>query len=701
MKFDMFAVRGSCVEWRKHQTSGCGSSRGLRLVLCLLSGAAYPVVQAEEWVHPMTESPVELRVAGAFDPVDELSHLERLPLDHAGSYVRYEGSIDKKGLNGDQNWYGYPKGSNEWIVFEHRGPGCIHNLTKHAYLGGEGECTYRFYFDGSDRPTLVLSTADFGSRYPSLEPFGGAFVTPDIDGPEGGFHIVRNFAPIPYARSCQITTDRDPSRAGWGHVVSQCYYDGRKVVTYDPKNGSYIALGRKLRQTGRNPIKMTKAVKLVQTGIVLRAGETREIFSEGMAGLVAGIEIQTHEYSGADLANLVIRAFWNGSGKPDLDVPFGALFANELGFNQIRTLLSGMGADGSYYDYHPMPYARGARIEIENRGPRAVRFDRISVTQTHEYDALYASTPYGVFRGLYLPLTETSELHDTVFAEVRGCGHVVGSTISARHVPGARDRWKIWEGDARIHLDGSRTPCVESDGSESYSSYGWGFWDPPQSNPWSSYDCIRCADWSMTRHLLGDAYAFNGSFRFGFEHGPENRYRLRHSGAVFWYGMDGLDWCELSVSRETVGGKEVSLTSVFEGELAFRDPVTLSGHAESAARLRFAVPDGTRRIVLRRVSDQRLPRQLARVTVNGREMAELPWFVQDCNPVHRWLEDDYPIDGRHLRLGSENVVSVEALSCDGVVAFNDFGYRAFAVVPKRRNGGDKAKDTEGRKTTCN
>ena len=659
---------------------GClaATVRAAAFLACLSLAAS---VRAQGWVQPMTSASVVRRGAGAFDPLDDLLHLERLPLSRGGTYVRYEGSIDKRGLNDDQNWYAHPCGTNEWIVFEHRGPGCIQNLTKHAFLGGEGECTYRFYFDGATTPGLTLSTADIGRRYPALEPFGGAFVTADIDGPPGGFHIVRCFAPIPFARSCRITTDRECSKSAWGHVICQCYYDGRTVRTYDPKDGAYIRLGRRLRQLGRNPIAMTNAAKTVATDFTLARGESRTVYADDASGLVAGIEVVTRDFDRADLSNLVVRAWWNGARQPDLDVPFGSLFANELGYGQVRTLLSGMGADGSYYDFHPMPYARGARIDFVNAGARAVRFDRVAVTRTREFDALYAARPCGVFRGRYLPPTPTRDLCDTVFAEVRGCGHVVGSTITTRHVR-RRSHGSIWEGDARIHLDGLRTPSVESDGSESYSSYGWGYWDPPQSNPWSSYDCheVRGRDWSMARHLIGDAYPFSGSFRFGFEHGPENRFPLLPCGAVFWYGFDGLDWRELEASRSPSAADPVSLTSVFEGELAFRSPLTLRGRYGAATELRFTVPERTVRVIVRRVSDQRLPRQLARVSVNGRELADLPWFVQDCNPYHRWLEDDYPVAARNLRPGEVNVIRIEPQPCDGVTSFNDFGYRVFAVV---------------------
>ena len=47
------------------------------------------------------------------------------------------------------------------------------------------------------------------------------------------------------------------------------------------------------------------------------------------------------------------------------------------------------------------------------------------------------------------------------------------------------------EGDVRIYIDGKRTPQVESDGSESYVCYGWGFPTPPEVHPMGGMTVFR------------------------------------------------------------------------------------------------------------------------------------------------------------------------------------------------------------------
>ena len=662
------------------------ASEGFGFRLCGLL-----VADLASWEHPLSFDP-KIEKKECFDPVDEMLHLERLPLEKRGVSVRYEGSIDRQGLNNDGSWMLYRASSNEWTVFEHLGPGCIMNFTKHGWLDERGDVTFRFYFDGEAEPRFVIRPIEFGQKTPLLSPLADMYIAPATRKPWGndfdGIRIVRSFVPMPFAKSCRITSSVKLSGNGWGHVLCHCYYDGRQVETFNPFEPSYLVAKRKFSQCGRNPIAMKRPV-IASGSFALAPGARHVVFSSDGSGLVAGIRFVTHDFVREDATNLWVRAYWNGVAEPDVEVPFGSLFANELSYNAISTLLAGSGADGSYYNYQPMPFAHGAKIEVENRGGREVRFDLATITSTQEYDAFYAQNPYGVFRGRYYPPTKTFVGRDTVFAQLPGRGHVTGSVLTGRQTPvriEVADKsdiryksWQIWEGDARILLDGVRTPQVESDGSESYSSYGWGFWDPPQSNPFSAYDCIRAHDWCMTRLLLTDAYPFDGGCRFGFEAGGENQYPMIHSGTVFWYAYSGGEWREIDVTR-TPPGKTVELKSVFEGDLAFGKPLARKGVYGEPAELTFTVPTGTIAVVVRRVSDQAKPRQMAAVAVNGCEVVGRPWYVPDFNPYHRWLEDDYRVPASMLKPGECNRVCIRPEPCGGETAFNDFGYRVFAVV---------------------
>ena len=110
----------------------------------------------------------------------------------------------------------------------------------------------------------------------------------------------------------------------------------------------------------------------------------------------------------------------------------------------------------------------------------------------------------------------------------------------AAHVTcyGERPHIITCEGDVRIHIDGIKTPQVESDGSESYICYGWGFPTPAECNPSGGYDGLSDNPWSMTRLCLGDSYPFYSQLDFNIESGESNNQYLEHLGDCFllWAG---------------------------------------------------------------------------------------------------------------------------------------------------------------------
>lgn len=326
-----------------------------------------------------------------------------------------------------------------------------------------------------------------------------------------------------------------------------------------------------------------------------------------------------------------------------------------------------MSAEGSYYNEMPMPYTASAELTVTNRGTRDVVFERFTVRHTTEYADFYREHPAGYFRAAPYYARRHTEGADSVIADIHGSGHIVGAVITG--FGGGPEGYAICEGDVRVHIDGVRTPQIESDGSESYVCYGWGFTSPPEYNPSSGYDGRSPAstDWSMVRFMTGDCYPFLDGVRFGFESGEDNRTNyLEHSGAVLYYGQDearrrrtaalrvGDDASERENGFTCADGTPVTLTSYFEGD-DDETPVTLTGrYPRTGCAFRMDVPPGAAYMLLRRVSDQEKGRQKAAVFVDGERVTEYPWYVADHNPCKRWLEDEFVIPARYVR-GKEAV----------------------------------------------
>ena len=165
----------------------------------------------------------------------------------------------------------------------------------------------------------------------------------------------------------------------------------------------------------------------------------------------------------------------------------------------------------------PMPYFENVKIILENRGNSDISIAeaavRLNFSEAYEKGktGYFTSSPY------YFKTANTSGAN-SVIADIRGCGQMVYGTISGEDIECG------CEGDVRIFIDSLSTPSVQSDGSESWGSYGWGFVCPPQCNPFSCYNGVPDSNntWSETRLTFTDCCYFKSGLRFELEHGCQN-----------------------------------------------------------------------------------------------------------------------------------------------------------------------------------
>ena len=503
---------------------------------------------------------------------------------------------------------------------------------------------------------------------------------------------------MPYARSCKITSSlplmngRIPE-GGWGHVIYHKYSEDYQTMTFDPNDPDYLKLLHLWSQVGRAPLSGEDSF----SSFVLEPGENRTIFSDDSAGLITAIRLKTDGFKREYLRNLIVHAKWDAHEKEDVTASFGCLFSNEQGDHRSDYLLAGLDPDGEYRCFYPMPYLHSAEISIENSGENPVTFELASVSHTTKYNALYSENRFGYFTTSEYHKRQCTHGSDSIIADIRGSGHIVSALITGY----AMEHGANCEGDIRVHIDGIRTPRIESDGSESYACYGWGFEAPHQCNPASGYDGhiseLRMFDayqpecWSMTRHLIGDYYHFRSRVRFGIESFGANDADMEHSGMIFYYNTGAP--CEEKIARIIIGdrnseeasnyrrldsGIPVTKTSYFEGDdddIA----VTFTGYYGGNGSAFEADVSGYETIVIKRVSDQTECRQLAKVFIDGEEITEFPWYFPDHNPYKSWLEDEFVVPSKYI-CGKKRVeVRIIPQVCGGKAYFNEFSYEIFGV----------------------
>ncbi len=257
---------------------------------------------------------------------------------------------------------------------------------------------------------------------------------------------------------------------------------------------------------------------------------------------------------------------------------------------------------------------------------------------------------------------------DSIIADVSGSGHLVSALITAH---GAEGDIASCEGNVRVHIDGCRTPTIDSDGSESYTSYGWGFPTPPESNPASTYDGTKdYLEWCELRLCMSDPYYFGSRLRFGIESGEFNNRKMEHSGIIFYYGGTEKR-AELIADLSPNLPQTASVTSVFESDDDDK-PETFSGAQGNRLTFALHIPHGTRNVVLRRVADQTAGRQYADVSVDGVRITEYGWYSPDRNPIRKLFEDEFVIPSSHT--DGKDRITVDICPSD------KYGNRDFSVL---------------------
>lgn len=611
-----------------------------------------------------------------------LLDMESLPLLRTDARVYCVGSCDKLGGNADWDWWLYQDTqTGEWVLCEVDGPGCLWNFVVHHAVG-RSDPLYRFYFDGEIRPRFEIRHSEFGVKPPFVVPLADRF-QPDVSRDERlakiDFRIVRSFCPMPFARGLRITSSvklegNESKGGGWGHAICHTYPTAEGVVTFTGRE-DYTRLTDLWRHCGQDP-KPAEGNIVTPFAVRLQPGESRQVFARDGAGSLTALRMRLPAADPAVLGTLWLRLTWDGEPVPAVECPLGAFFGNELGFHPVRTLMLGTDEGGILYSFWPMPFWRSARVEVALRGGPGAAACEVAgeIAFKPESARGYPRNCCGHFRAsAYQPPTAVPPQRDSHVALLRGRGHMVAGVVTS-------DR-SFCEGDVRVHVDGGGSPAVQSDGSESWICYGWGFPQPPQSNPVSSYDGRGNETWSMLRLLLGDTYLFHSGLRMTVENGTGCRQGdapdLR-SGIVFWYGepepgmalTDFVDIGDANSERAhgyaAPGSTVYRLTSSLEGEF---DDVSIADQGRAlrgASEFTVQLAPENGGVILRCRSDQARQGQRAAVFVDDARVGERTWYRADRNPHRRWLEDEFAIPAaftrgkRRIRVRIEPVASPSA-----------------------------------------
>ena len=285
-------------------------------------------------------------------------------------------------------------------------------------------------------------------------------------------------------------------------------------------------------------------------------GERRTLFQVEGAGMINHIWITIAPPPPALNRNdIILRMYWDGADAPCVEAPIGAFFGQ--GWDESYPFVSLPLAAGpregrGLVSYFVMPFATGARIEVENDAGMPieafyyyvdyVKLDRLPA-EMGRFHAWYnheltEAPPEGENEWAVLGPqgANTTGAGNYLIADIEGKGHYVGVNYFV-HSPSP-----MWygEGDDMIFIDGEAwPPSLHGTGTEDYFNTSW---SPNTLYTHPFYGYARVNDdvgWLGRTHVyrfhVSDPVYFDRSLRVTIEHGHNNNLTLDISSVAYWY----------------------------------------------------------------------------------------------------------------------------------------------------------------------
>ena len=282
----------------------------------------------------------------------------------------------------------------------------------------------------------------------------------------------------------------------------------------------------------------------------IEAGKKATLAEIQGAGTITHIWVTISSPERYHLRRIVLRAYWDGETEPSIEAPIGDFFG--LGYGEAYYWASAPLAvsDRALNCFFPMPFARGARIEIENQGERPIAAFYYYV----DYESYSLGSPsaraaerQGRFHAWWnRQLTKASDgkpnqdgKNNYLIMDTTGHGHYVGVVMHIQAL--ATGSWG--EGDDMMFVDGDTMPTLNGTGLEDYFCGAWNFNNLTREYNFPYFGYSRKGNahpdytgrHSMYRFHIEDPITFDKSLRVTIEHGHANDRGDDYSSVAYWY----------------------------------------------------------------------------------------------------------------------------------------------------------------------
>ncbi|HOW70646.1 MAG TPA: DUF2961 domain-containing protein [Phycisphaerae bacterium] len=269
----------------------------------------------------------------------------------------------------------------------------------------------------------------------------------------------------------------------------------------------------------RNPLNNDDCV------IEIGPGKTHVLADLKGPGIITHIWItflQLEGYEGvpgnsASPQDMLLRIFWDGRERPEVEAPLGDFFASGFGRQMPVISVPVVVEDADSYNcYWRMPFRKSARIEIINQSKdKNINWFYYNVDWI-EKKTVPDNTMY--FCAKYRQEYPQVAGRDYIVLDADGPGHYVGAVLSVR----TRSPQWFGEGDELVYIDGEESPSIRGTGTEDYFLSAFGlkecstpYFGVPYLN--TQVRIVGQRTCSYRWHLY-DPIVFEKSIKVAFEH---------------------------------------------------------------------------------------------------------------------------------------------------------------------------------------
>jgi hypothetical protein len=470
-----------------------------------------------------------------------------------------------------------------------------------------------------------------------------------------------------YSRTCY----------GTGYYIYHRYVPGaalsRPIVGWDGKTPPDTAAAGLLARAGED---LSAADAARHEGMVRLAEGAATVLADlhDGAATVRKISLSVPKERALDLSRVRLRITWDGRREPSVDAPVPLFFGAGTLYNRdekewlVKALPMSIRFDAERVYlacYFPMPFFKGAKIELVNAGSAiedvrwAVRTTPLSDAPNHVgyFHATYADHGPDPVAGGDLVLLDTRQ--------AEGGGDWTGSFVGTSFVFSHDAKLGTLEGDPRFYFDDSMTPQAQGTGTEEWGG-GGDYWGgrtmtlPLAGHPVGAQEGKARDDLdkieSAYRFLVADLFPFGRNGRITLEHGGANDSKEHYETVTYWYGLPGASLVktdDLNVGdveserahgyRSPRASEPYEIVSRYEwgvdtlrGKEVYPARRMVGRKTTGASEFTLKVDPRNVGVMLRRTLDYQFPNQRAEVFVADARDPARPPADADYKPAGVW-----------------------------------------------------------------